>query len=389
MNKKPKKIMKLVRLLEEGTVNFVSLVSHGANQTPFRIVKSAIVNFNKPSEAKAMKRSPIAVKQFRFDKKAFATPDDVVRYMSVIGHESVSVEDRETFYVVDNEAMKDKVPVEEHVLDGTDQGVSVLVAKYADDEFEEDLALDDLEDDSEDDLEDDTEEDRKTADSQNKKTKKAPRVRKKIRKEGRTLQKNPADEENKKKFSLWGVWESTSTSFARVLKAGDNGLPIGIWEVTEVMLQALKNSLLAGEKDNIVQITQEYSKAVVFLSELVGIFGVDDSEITTQNNQQKETKPMENQTDVAQVPTMEELQKANKELQDTVESLNIRIKELETFVPSKKSGELQEEDISPEEIERKKAQEKREREKREKEEKEHQEYLERMKANEFGIRRIV
>lgn len=388
MNKKPKKIMKLVRLLEEGTVNFVSLVSHGANQTPFRIVKSAIVNFNKPSEANAMKRSPIAVKEFRFDKKAFATPDDVTRYMSMIGHESVSVEDRGQMYVVGNEAMKDKAPVEEHVLDGTDQGVSVLVAKYQEDEFEEDLVLDDLEDD----LEDDKEETGDLDDllEKSKKTKKAPRVKKKVRKEGRVLQKDtPSEDDNKKKFSLWGVWESSDTSFARVLKAGDDGLPIGIWEVTEVMLQALKNSLLAGEKDNIVQITQEYSKAVVFLSELVGIFGVDDSEITTQNNQQKETKPMENQTDVAQVPTMEELQKANKELQDTVESLNIRIKELETFVPSKKSGELQEEDVSPEEIERKKAQEKREQEKREKEEREHQEYLERMKANEFGIRRVI
>lgn len=93
-----KTVKRLVRLLTDPVCNFVSLVNHGANQTPFRVVKQADIQALKEAREEVIKESSsqefelsrpsdqaqVMAQRIEFDKTHFDS-ERVTKYLSTLG----------------------------------------------------------------------------------------------------------------------------------------------------------------------------------------------------------------------------------------------------------------------------------------------------------------
>lgn len=154
MLRKPKAVTKVVRLLTDPYPEFVSLVGHGANQTPLKVVKGAtIADFRDQDEgnhemsidlsrkvARSRTRtqkattdqsaSPVVdVKKMAFAKTQFATTEAVTKYLADHGYEGFEIAEKETaFEVVEKGA---EVPESLREIADEQTGVTMFVVKEA------------------------------------------------------------------------------------------------------------------------------------------------------------------------------------------------------------------------------------------------------------------
>ena len=128
-----KKIRRVVRVLTDPRPTFVSLVAHGANQQPFRVVKLAKQNDGDDTMTTAQKAAASAVIQsIQFSADQFSTEDDVQTYLKENGYEDVDVVKSENGFGVVLEDASDFG--DDSIQDiNADNGVVFKVARLSED----------------------------------------------------------------------------------------------------------------------------------------------------------------------------------------------------------------------------------------------------------------
>lgn len=120
MKCKPTTVERVVRLLSDPFPAFVSLVSHGANQTPFRVVKNqdgqvvdkSLMTFDGSEHTRPQDHGGIAVQKIEFDKEQFSTEKEASIFLSARGYENFLIEDSGNKYIAKsaiNTTFKDNV----------------------------------------------------------------------------------------------------------------------------------------------------------------------------------------------------------------------------------------------------------------------------------------
>lgn len=107
MKCKPTTVERVVRLLSDPFPAFVSLVSHGANQTPFRVVKNqdgqvvdkSLMTFDGSEHSRPQDHGSIAVQKIEFDKEQFSSEKEASIFLSARGYENFLIEDTGNKYI--------------------------------------------------------------------------------------------------------------------------------------------------------------------------------------------------------------------------------------------------------------------------------------------------
>lgn len=327
LTKKPKKIKKVINLLTDPEPEFVSLVNHGANQTPFKTLKA---DSFEPQEQqknpedksrmnaqmlqkikKAAQDNGVALQRMVFAMTEFETVDSVRKYLNDHGYEGgeiVKAEDEDHYEVIAR-SVDDFISLEPVT---SENGVTRYLGDLAEVEAEEvekaeaDKGKEADEDKADDEKEKADEDKKEEAEDKDKKVEEpAPAADEEDKKDDDGSEKEadekeekdddgsdkkeekeedkPAEEKAEKvsKYEAWWANYSDSTSLGGVLKKGaeDDGTPPAFHELTHAMSVAVGNSVKKGEAANISAITKEYGEMLVKLVEVFGIEGDMDEEM--------------------------------------------------------------------------------------------------------------
>lgn len=144
MKCKPTTVERVVRLLSDPIPAFVSLVSHGANQTPFRVVKTedakqvvdkSLMTFDGSEHTRPKDHGNIAVQKIEFDKEQFSTEKEASIFLSARGYEGFIIEEAGNKYVAKsaiNTTFKDNVGKIKTNVSGVDIFVGEIDEEDAD-----------------------------------------------------------------------------------------------------------------------------------------------------------------------------------------------------------------------------------------------------------------
>jgi hypothetical protein len=247
MKQKTKIIEKTVDYLKNAQPKFVSLVDHGANQTPFAIIKSNTgeVKMTKKKKLRLVRKGAklAGVRKLTFAKKTYKDEDSVIKYLETNNWQDYSIEEKDGHFEVSGDGVTDatfksvrKVEVEEGIM-----GYVGEVTKQAAEDSEIEL-MDENADAAITD-EDETEAETPTEDATELKGEVA----------------------NVCKFDSWGVYLSEDESVAGVMKDGMNdGVPPGFNEIMMSVFTAVSNVFtsdksLKEKKSTINQIGTEFA----------------------------------------------------------------------------------------------------------------------------------
>ncbi len=320
------KKVKTVRVLTDADPRRVSLVENGANQTPFREIKTAVKDNGDITsiEKENMMPTEVATKsgaelvKVTFSKAKFASTDDVKKWLSEKGYaEPTSIEDSEAeFTVVSPEFATAKqedmrvVEAEDGVSyviakgDGADASVSTKAADegaadggVAADEDVDDEPVDDDEDDSEGDVSDEVVKAAKEALESDKK-------------------------ESSEKVNAMRVYYSEKQSMKDVLKEGDDGMPIGISDLYGLFSKALENAARSGDTAAVKAVSAEFGTMFTEMMDMTNKFIAQAKSDGTKDTTAKSAdEPQVSAEEIASVAKSEEEKTANrlKEVQSTLE----------------------------------------------------------------------
>lgn len=319
MKNKPRITNRAVTILKKPKARYVSLVNHGANQTPFDTVKQ--VNgenamAQRPRKIKKVKNVPSAKKtapevvdsleetavlRIEFSKKHFATKDAVEDYIVEQEWTECEIEETANSFILKSTAYTeedfvDVKAVEVASVKGATAYIGELAdtgeededenaSKSADDEEDEDDTDEDGDEDEDEDGEDatkssdddtddedddeDDEDDEETAsksededgdedDTEEDEDEDAVKARQPL----------PVIDEFVKKFSYYDAYMSGDKSLKDVLEAGLNdGVPPGANEIFDSLYTAMKNILKGGEdvKKNLTSLGNDFAETMTAL----------------------------------------------------------------------------------------------------------------------------
>lgn len=249
MRRKVKSIQRMAHRLTDPKPEFVSLVGNGANQTPFRALKSA----NVAGQGKHIDEDEMAkraeVQKILFSSAQFADKNSVSEYLTAKGYSDFNIQKtKKGFSVVakdesDFEGSLKEIPFE-------DEGVTMIVGKLAD-------GAEPLEEDK----------DESGAEDDESETKKVFKV------DGMS-----ADEIVKKYSDCYSCCYTPpqGKSMADVLtEKYNNGEFPGYWELSNAFANALANLIKAGETDQIKTLVSEYGDMILGILEALDTAGVD------------------------------------------------------------------------------------------------------------------
>lgn len=249
----PKKRMKVAHLLTDPKASFVSLVDHGANQTPFSVVKMA--GFQSKStgeegqagtptfnglEVEAMAgKGDVVIQKITFDKSVFTDEEAVKAYLDKAGIAS-EIADEDGLFVAKSEAHADADSVD---VDAED-GVTYSLVKQDEDAEGGEEATETKADEAE----DGTDEVAKSF-----------------------LLPDLSSQETVQKYDAWWASYSEAKDITDVLRAGADGLPIGIYELNDAFYTAFRNSLSDGDYTAARAAVTEFGELAIRLAQALEV----------------------------------------------------------------------------------------------------------------------
>lgn len=256
-----KKQVKTVRELREADPRRVSIVENGANQTPFRQVKSATgneaVTDKETDMAKSKaKKSGAELVRVTFSKEQFKTEDAVKAWMTGKGYKESTITEEDKDYVVTSPEFDASKTAELKVIEA-EAGVQYALLK-ADDtvskaaEGEEEVVDDEPELDEEGDEDGDAEGE-------------ALKAAKKAEFDGLT-------KELTEKVNSMRVYYSDAEKMKDVLKEADDGMPIGIGELYGLFTKALENAASRGDEAGVKAVSAEFGTMFTDLMKVTNKF---------------------------------------------------------------------------------------------------------------------
>lgn len=246
----PQRRMKVAHLLTDPTASFVSLVDHGANQVPFSVVKMAGMQSKSTGEeghagtpifngleVEAMAgKGDVVIQKITFDQSVFTDEEAVKAYLKKAGIEA-DIEDKDGLFVVKSETEAEAEGVQ---VDAED-GVVYTLLKEADDA--------------------DAEGDAETKAAETDKTPVAKSF----------LNSDMTAEETVQKYDAWWASYSEAKDITDVLRAGADGLPIGIYELNDAFYTAFRNSLSDGDYTAARAAVQEFGELAIRLAQALEV----------------------------------------------------------------------------------------------------------------------
>lgn len=270
---KPKKVERMVHLLKQPDAQYVSIVDHGANQTPFSTLKrvnrqgvtpmsrKAVRRLAKPTNKKASADQTVAVRKLVFDPEVFPKLKAVKAWLEGNDWENYTITDGENgFEAAAKNVTDDDFDGEIRTVD-TEEGVTAHVGtpKTASDEDDEGRSTgkatsvdNEATDDDDDDDEDTASEDKSS--------------------HGKKPKKKAVKTEGTKKFDYWGAFLSGADDVGGVLEdAMKDGVPPGFDEIVFATTTAMANAL-KGAKDDGSDLQERLVKAGQDMGNIV--FGI-------------------------------------------------------------------------------------------------------------------
>lgn len=273
MIKKPQVLKKTVRLLTDPVPEYVSLVRHGANQTPLRVVKrdgvipskitvadleefqhlveKASINFE---DIENMLTPSTDIQKMVFSNDVFPSEKDVIDYMRDKGYEGFNVSKENDSYIInalDTEAFQeDSVKTIE-----TDDGV-IMYLGIIKDEDSEDLET------SEDDDNILTSEKQDSGMAQEDK-----KVRKRKSSNCKLSVGDMTSYEVSTKYDYYAAAMSRGMSLEEVMQAGADGLPPAYYEMTQALAIAVRNNIIDQDMEGVRSVATEFGDMIVSVSE--------------------------------------------------------------------------------------------------------------------------
>lgn len=294
----PRRITKVVDLITDPDPRFLSIVDHGANQTPWRYVKADSVPAGL-TKLDPMHKTKVSKDASNMDatkihklifKKGDAFPDEssVTEFMKAQGFENVSVQASETAFTVPgvDESAFNTIKSIPYTANGD---VTMFVG----------------------DLKDKTEEQKSasTADPVVTPVENVEVAPKRNAQKAATEAKvqyikfdgESAGKENLKKVDYYLTYYSDGTTIAGVLEDSKDGIPVGFFDISDLFRKALMNLILLGRTSEIPALTAEYGEIIVRLATITGSIQKAD-ELTTAVNTLFSTKEAMNKSESTETP---------------------------------------------------------------------------------------
>jgi len=255
MIQSPIKTQKIVTLLTEPEARFVSLVDHGANQKPFRSLKSLTLDESSQPQDNMSKQDtddlPLAqINKFEFDGSLFKTEDSVVEYLTQKGYSKFDVvKDDETFVVKGvDESSFSKV----EAIKSNDDGVTIYVGEKETASKEEETEVSEKSEDTKPKSRLKKKESAETSDP------KEPKESSKKEDSSEGSDEAPTLPEISQKFDYWMATYTDSPNIEEVLKAGKNGYPVGYYDIKEAFNIAIDNAFTAGDSEAVAKASTDF-----------------------------------------------------------------------------------------------------------------------------------
>ena len=253
MKHTPQRRMKVAHLLTEPKASFVSLVDHGANQVPFSVVKMAGMQSKSTGEegqagtpifngleVEAMAgKGDVVIQKITFDQSVFTDEEAVKAYLKKAGIEA-DIADEGGLFVVKSETDADAESVQ---VDAED-GVTYSLVKQTEDEAEDTA---------------------KSADTDEGTQEETMDVAKSF------LNADMTSEETVQRYDAWWASYSEAKDITDVLRAGADGLPIGIYELNDAFYTAFRNSLSDGDYTAARAAVTEFGELAIRLAQALEV----------------------------------------------------------------------------------------------------------------------
>ena len=267
MDRKPTTVKKVVTLLMDAHPTFVSLVGHGANQTPFKSVKIADLSEMQQTQKNAMSKpaEPVVkgaagepagteIHKIVFAGAQFPTADSVTTYMTSKGYSNFVVDAIDNSFVVkaiDETAFQSITPIA-----AKEDGVTFFVGKLIT-AANPPVSVNQVET-------------VKTADATTVTARERTRTTKAdTRRSLFVVAKGEAvkaDDLVKKYVDYYG--NSSGMTCAETLEDVVCGLPLGYWDLSDAFRYALRARIAAGDTAGITALTAEYGTLLTKLATL-------------------------------------------------------------------------------------------------------------------------
>lgn len=289
LTRKPKDIQKTVKLLTEPEPAYVSLVEHGANQTPFKVVKSLQYKLNekdaeeminktarqvaKSAENTLKSADDKAIVGIRFASEQFPDEASVTKWLEEGGYQDFTVKAIDSGFEVSSTDEGDAFGADTTELD-TGIGVkfqiaSLSAAKKEAGEGEEEVAPESGKESGNDEAAAEAEvvadpaaeavvESGETSGEEA-----APAAEEEVEKTASQKSYDALSVESTQKFDMFGAWFSDKADLAGVLKDSNDGIPMGYGELMFAFETALMNASRENDEAAVKQAFKDVSK--VFL----------------------------------------------------------------------------------------------------------------------------
>ena len=251
MFSKHKPHKRFTRLITEADVEYVSLVQHGANQTPFRYLKADPLKVNRSKDETDVSR-PI-VKNYLFHslefKKQNFDKDDVINYLDELGIDDYEIEDDKSIYIaVSKFADKfDESTIQK--IQGNQAGVTVKAGSLKEDVDVEELL--------------------KTFSKVENQSQEEKNVEKDTKKPALVKINDMSSAEIVQKYNEWIAVYSTDKELSGTLDYGmSDGLPPGAYDMSQAYWVTVSNALRDRDMDAIKRAGTELGELVAAISQV-------------------------------------------------------------------------------------------------------------------------
>lgn len=270
LKQKIRKILKVVGVLTDPHPQFVSLVGHGANQTPFAVTKiaehpldgDADMKLTKSEILERVQQGAASVQRFEFAAPQFTTVKDVEQYLTDNDYEGFEVTKSGDSFSVEALPADGFSMLGEIEMQG---GVKLFVGTPI--EVSDDTTEKDAGEKSSDSGEPETGEGKQAAEGESSESSQKEDDKETDADEGGDKAAATQDEgdgtETVSKFDEFMAFWSNATDLNGVLADGADGLPPGFYDVTQAMITATKNALLAGDNEAVKTIMDQFADMVI------------------------------------------------------------------------------------------------------------------------------
>lgn len=267
MKRTPRKHKQRIKALTDPRPEFVSLVRAGANMTPFLVVKSDEPISEEVDMNTALKADTHDIVRITFKADKFADEAAVTAWLTAGGYDGFTVAKTDTGFEVVSAKADAAEGVEQIEL--ADEGVTVHVAeKDADEDADEDGQTDAADDTAKDDA-------ARAAD-----TGAAVQEVQPVAKDAEASPVRRAADALRAKYDGYLAAISKGKTLQEVLTDGaSDGIPVGMYEVVGAMYSAVRNNIVAGDREGIKAVAGEFGEMVVALLDVLPMSGAEKADL--------------------------------------------------------------------------------------------------------------